>query len=175
MSSLKETIDTAMSTIHTKIDNTVNDAKSKISELANIPSSAYAWGAYTIISFADGMHAMEYYIESELIRIAQMIAFYLGVGSDTKLGALSHLTDWPKNLVSTFAEGIRKGTPELSKALSALTLPVESLPIPGSYAGLLGGGSNTVTMYNTWNVASQENADYAIGEIETMLTRKKVL
>jgi hypothetical protein len=122
------------------------------------------------------MKAMESYLEAELIYIAQMIAYYLGVGSNTKLGALSHLTDWPKNLVSTFAEGIRKGTPELSKALSALTLPVESLHIPSSYAGLLGGASgNMVTMYNTWNVDNRQDADYAIGEIETMLTRKKVL
>jgi hypothetical protein len=175
MSSLKETIDTAMSTIHTKIDNTVNDAQSKISELSYMPSSAYTWGADTIYSFVNGMKAMEFYLKAEVLYLADLIAFYLGVGSNTKLGALSHLTDWPKNLISTFAEGIRRGTPELSKALSALTLPVESLHIPGSYAGLLGGGSNTVTMYNTWNVDSQQDADYAIGEIETMLTRKKVL
>jgi hypothetical protein len=121
------------------------------------------------------MKAMEFYLIAELQRLGMLIAFYLAVGSNTKLGALSHLTDWPKNLVKTFADGIKNGTPEISKALSSLTLPVENLHIPGGYAGMLGGGGNTVTMYNTWNVDSQADADYAIGEIETMLTRKKVL
>jgi ABC-type transporter Mla subunit MlaD len=175
LADLETSINTAMGLMHNKIETTVNDAKVKVSELSNIPSSAYTWGADIIYSFVNGMKAMEFYLRGTLKDMTNLIEEYMGVGSNTKLGALSHLTDWPKNLITTFADGIKRGTPEISKALSSLTLPVENLHIPGGYAGLLGGAGDTFNFYNTWNVDNQQDADYAVGEIENMLLRRRVL
>jgi hypothetical protein len=78
--------------------------------------------------------------------------------------------------VKTFAEGIHKGTPELSKALSALTLPAENLHMPAGYAGMLGGGGNTIMINNSgWTITNKEDADYAVEQMETLLLRRHVL
>jgi TP901 family phage tail tape measure protein len=175
MVTLEGKMESTMDTIRTKINTTVNDLKTKLSSLGTIALSSFFWGAAIMTTFVAGLHSMRWLLRAELIGIADLISFYLGVGSNTKLGALSHLTDWPKNLVNTFAEGIKKGTPELSKALSALTLPTEHLHMPAGYGGLLGGGGNTLTMYNTWNIENKADADYAIREIETLLTRRSVI
>jgi uncharacterized phage infection (PIP) family protein YhgE len=175
LASLGETLEEAMETIRKKTETTVNDTKTKVSELDDISEDAGTWGANLIVSFVDGMKSMEWYLKDELSIIAETIYEWLGVGSNTKLGALSHLTDWPKNLVSTFAEGIRKGVPDITKALSGLRLPMDGLHMPQSYPSLHGGG-NKVTFNNIgWNIGSKSDADYVISEMETMLTRRSVL
>jgi hypothetical protein len=166
---------TVMDTIRTKIDNTVGDIKTKVRTLGTMAKESFDWGAKLMTSFVAGLRSEQEALRLELIDVSDLIEKYLGVGSNTKLGALSHLTDWPENLIKTFAEGIHKGTPELSKALSALTLPTENLHMPAGYAGMLGGRGNTLTMYNTWNIENKEDADYAIREIETLLTRRSVI
>jgi len=175
LGSLEEKIDTVMAAIEQKTNDTVDSMKTKILELGGMGEDAFKWGANLIISFVNGMKSEVWYLEEALNDIAQTIENFLGVGSNTKLGALSHLTDWPENLVSTFAEGLRKGVPDMAKALSALTLPAENLHMPTGYAGMLGTGGNTVTFYNTWHVGNQKDVDYAITEMEQMLTRKRVI
>ena len=175
MVSLEESMESTMSKIRTKINTTVDDLKTKVSALGTIAKSGFWWGVTLLTTFVAGIHSMRWLLRAELSGIAGIIAEYLAVGSNTKLGALSHLTDWPENLVKTFADGIKKGTPELSKALSALTLPAEHLHMPAGYAGMLGGKGNTLTMYNTWHVENKEDADYAVEQIETLLTRRSVI
>ena len=175
MVSLKESMDGAMNAIRTKINTTVDDIKTKVSALGTIAKSGFWWGVTLLTTFVAGIHSMRWLLRAELSGIAGIIAAYLAVGSNTRLGALSHLTDWPENLVKTFVEGIKKGTPELSKVLSALTLPAEHLHMPAGYGGMFGGGGNILTMYNTWHIENKEDADYAVREIETLLTRRSVI
>jgi len=174
MATLGNTLTEVMDTIRTKTDVTVNKTKTKVSELGDMTEDAGIWGAELLSSFIAGMHSMATALESEVSYLAGIIFKYLGVGSNTKLGALSHLTDWPRNLTDTFAEGIRKGVPNIKNALSGLKLPVDSLHVPQTYPSLHGGGNN-VTLSFTQNIANRTDADHVISEVERILLRKKVL
>lgn len=175
LDTLERKLDTVMDRIREKTDSTVGSIKTKILELDNMADDAFGWGANLMTSFVNGMKSMEYYQRDELSEIAQTIYDFLGVGSNTKMGALSHLTDWPRNLVSTFAEGLQKGVPDITAALSGLQLPMDNLHAPQSYLGLAGGGNTIHVDARGWNIANKEDADYTISEIERQLTRRSVI
>jgi hypothetical protein len=128
----------------------------------------FTYGARAIIGFAAGMNAYKSVLERVLISIANMIKAYLGVSSNTQLGALSAVEDWPKNLVRSFSEGIKSEMGALNASFGGM-----SLAAPGG--GGSGGNRTSITFHVTQNITDKATADYSTLELERLLSRHEML
>jgi hypothetical protein len=123
-------------------------------------------------NFVEGIYSEAAALQTAMASMASIVDSYMGVSSNTKLGALSHLEDFGPNLVHTFSEGIREGLPNLNKTLTGLSLGDVSLN-----AGMAGSGSSTKTVYMTihQSINNREDARYAVAEIEKIMRKPAIL
>jgi CRISPR/Cas system CMR-associated protein Cmr5 small subunit len=149
------------------VENAVASIIRKVNSLISVIPSMFMYGANAILAFANGMRAYKSVLENELINIANMIEAYLGVASPTELGALKDIDVWPKNLVKSFASGIKSEMGTLNNSFSGMTLAA-----PGGG----GGGSRTVITFNvTQNIKDKTTADYSTNSLERMLNRHEIM
>jgi TP901 family phage tail tape measure protein len=140
--------------------------------MASVSASAYGWGHSLMYNFVEGIYSEAAALQTAMASMASIVDSYMGVSSNTKLGALSHLEDFGPNLVHTFSEGIREGLPNLNKTLTGLSLGDVSLN-----AGMAGSGSSTKTVYMTihQSINNREDARYAVAEIEKIMRKPAIL
>jgi hypothetical protein len=113
------------------------------------------------------MYDYKWVLEGQLQDIANMIKGYLGVTSPTELGPLKSINEWPKNLVKSFASGIKSEMGTLNNSFGGMTLAA-----PGGS----GGGNRTVITFNvTQNIKDKATADYSTNSLERMLNRHEIM
>ena len=165
--SLDTQIASAMNDIKSKISSAVNAIETTLLSLSNLNGSMFNSGANLIGSFISGIESMQSVLEAAMTSIANIIKAYLGVASDTESGPLSNLTQWPENLVKTFANGINAEMKSIDIALGRMVAP----------AVVSGGGGNVsnITLNINQKIDSKATADYAIKELERSLKAHLVL
>jgi TP901 family phage tail tape measure protein len=164
---LNEQLETATKDIEKEVTTTVNNIAKSILSLKSLIPSMFVYGAALIISFATGMNAYKSVLENVLISIGNMIKGYLGVSSPTELGPLRALNEWPKNLVKSFASGIKSEMSTLNNSFGNM-----SLAAPG---GASGGNITHVNFNITQNITDKTTADYSTRELERLLSRHEML
>ena len=171
MDALNSLIPTVSAAANAISDSFTAAASSAASTLSSLAGSAYGWGRSLMSSFADGLYSQMGAITDVMAMAAGIVDSYIGVHSNTKLGALSHLEDFGPNLVKTFAEGIQGEIPSLNKILGSLSMG--GVPVQGGLAG----GNSTKTVYMTvhQNISSKGDADYAVHEIERLMKRPQIV
>jgi phage-related protein len=166
---LSEQLETATSNVEKEVTSTVNNIARSILSLKTLIPSMFVYGAGMMFSFISGIRAWVPVLEAQLIAIANMIKAYLGVQSPTELGALKDIEAWPKNLVKSFASGIKSEMNTLNNSFSGMTLGA-----PGGGGG--GGNKTTNVVFNvTQNIKDKSTADYSTQELEKMLNRHQLL
>lgn len=164
---LGEKLENATSDIEKEVTTTVNNIARSILSLKSLIPSMFVYGAGMMFSFISGINAWIPVLRAQLISIANMIKSYLGVSSPTELGALKDVEKWPKNLVKSFASGIRNEMSTLNNSFSGMTLAA-----PG---GCGSGKVTHVTFHVTQNIKDKATADYSTRELERMINRHEIL
>lgn len=143
------------------------------SSMARLAGGAYSAGSSLAHSFADGIWSGISAVESAASALAGVVSAYLGVHSNTELGALSDLMEWGPNVVKTFKNGIQGEMVSLSKTLNDMALGGVSI---GGTTGS-GGGNCTKKVYITINqkISSRTDADYAIKEVERIMRKPQII
>jgi 5-bromo-4-chloroindolyl phosphate hydrolysis protein len=164
---LAEQLEKATSDIEREVKTAVENVAAKVRSLENLMPDMYTYGSNAIITFANGMYDYKWVLEEQLQDIANMVEAYLGVTSPTELGPLKSINEWPKNLVKSFAFGIKSEMGTLNNSFSNMTLAA-----PGGG----GGGSRTVITFNvTQNIKDKASADYSTNSLERMLNRHEIM
>jgi hypothetical protein len=164
---LAEQLEKATSDIEREVKDTVENVAAKVRSLENLMPDMYTYGSNAIITFANGMYNYKWVLEEQLQDIANMVEAYLGVASPTELGPLKSINEWPKNLVKSFAFGIKSEMGTLNNSFSSMTLAA-----PGGD----GGGSRTVITFNvTQNIKDKATADYSTNSLERMLNKHEMM
>ena len=147
--------------------------------IKNLPYKAYQWGRNLIQSFIDGITAKILSLKYKVEEVAGIIGNFLGISSPAKKGPLSQLEKWGPNLIKTYAEGIRKGIPQLNNAIEDLTAPFEGVNVSLNYGGGLGagGGGKTVNNYFFPNstISNRSDAEFVVKTIEKVLKTQEVI
>lgn len=88
----------------------LNETFSGIAQwFSDITNNAYAWGQGFIVALGDGMWSAAAYVWDAASGIAEGIARFFRSFSPPKYGPLRLIDLWGKNLMQTFAEGMRAG------------------------------------------------------------------
>jgi TP901 family phage tail tape measure protein len=164
---LAEQLEGATSDIEKEISTTVNNISETVLSLKSLLPHMSQYGATLMFNFISGINAWIPVLEAQLIGIANMIKAYLGVSSPTELGALKDIEAWPKNLIRSFASGIKSEMSTLNNSFSGMTL--------GAPGGGGGGNVTHVTFHVTQNIADKATAEYSTRELERMINRHEIL
>jgi TP901 family phage tail tape measure protein len=164
---LNREINDAMSAVKNAVTRAVNNIERKISSLDNLVRDAFYWGQNMMIGFINGIYSMEEHLKLAAIRMAAIVAWYLGASSNTEKGPLSHLESWGPNIVRTISEGLRSEMPTLNAAFGSMSSSMG--------AGTASGRGGNITLYNTQYINSREDGDYATQSLERMLQRHSVM
>jgi methyl-accepting chemotaxis protein len=164
---LERELNGAMDKVEKAISDAVDDIHKKILSLSELPENAYVHGANTLQSFVDGLIDKEPALKEEMQNIANIIHGFLGVESPTKLGPLSHLEEWPHNLIQSYSSGIEAEMHTLNTSFAGLA--------PGMNASGAGGGNRSIVVNNTQYINSREDADYANRGLERILQKHTVM
>ena len=158
----------AMEKIKTAIGTAVDNIEGKISSLSSLSESAFWWGANMMGSYVNGIYSMSEYLRSALQQHAALVESYMGTYSNAEVGPLSHLEEWPRNLVRTYSKGLNAEMPALNTSFAAFA--------PGMSAGAgSAGGTRNVNLYVTQNITDRATADYAASQLGRVLQRHTVM
>ncbi|HHV62126.1 MAG TPA: hypothetical protein GXX51_05750 [Firmicutes bacterium] len=83
---------------------------------SSLPSQALEWGRNLIVSFVEGIKSALGAVGDIAKQVAGTVKRFLGIESPAKTGPLATSHLWGPNLVTMFAEGIRKGIPLITAA-----------------------------------------------------------
>jgi hypothetical protein len=164
---LERDLNTAMDKIKGAISTAVNNIEGKISSLSNLIKSAYEWGANMMGAFIVGMDSMSEQLAAAAIRQAGIVEEYLGASSPTKSGPLSHLDEWPRNLVQSYSGGIEAEMHTLNHSFAALA--------PNIGAAGLASSTKSVNIYLTQNIGNRSDADYSVAQLRREMIRHEVM
>ena len=165
--SLERELDTAMGKIKKAIGSAVGNIEGKISSLDNLIKTAYYSGANIMGGFISGIYSMSDALALAVQRQAAIVAQYLGAESPTELGPLSHLNEWPRNLIQSYSSGIEAEMHTLNSSFAALA--------PGMGAGSAGGGNRSIVIHNTQYISDKATAEYANMDLHRLLQRHSVM
>ena len=157
----------AMDTIKKAIGSAVDNIEGKISSLSSLSTSSFWWGVNMMRSFISGIYAMSPALVLAVAVQAAIVQAFLGASSPTKLGPLSHLDEWPRNLIQSYSSGIEAEMHTLNSSFAALA--------PGMNASGVGGGNRSIVINNTQYINSREDADYANRGLERILQKHEVM
>jgi TP901 family phage tail tape measure protein len=164
---LEKELNEAMVVIESKISSAVSNIESNLRGLSNLVKSAYYWGANIMGAFITGIYSMSDALELAVIRQAAIVDDYLGASSPTKLGPLSKLDEWPRNLIQSYSSGLEAEMHTLNSAFSPFTAGPETVTAST--------GNRNVNFYVTQNIGSHADADYSTDQLRRMLTRQEVM
>jgi TP901 family phage tail tape measure protein len=83
-------------------------------------NKAIEWGSKLIKSFQEGMEKAKKGLQDTLGDIGDKVQDFLGIHSPAKEGPLSHLEEWPRNLVDTYAKGMMDRSSAVERASSSV-------------------------------------------------------
>ena len=164
---LERELKDAMGKVEKAIDNAVTNMHKEVSTLGDLPKSAYTWGENTMQSYINGIKSKTEALAAAVSAQAGVVEDHLGTYSNAKVGPLSHLDEWPRNLVQSYSSGIEAEMHTLNSSFAAL--------VPGMGAGSAGGGNKNVNLYVTQNISDRDTADYANRGLERVLQRHAVM
>jgi ABC-type transporter Mla subunit MlaD len=162
---LERELEDAMGTIKKAIGAAVDNIEGKLSSLSNLVKSAYGWGADIMDAFITGIDSMSDTLELAVTHQAGIVEEYLGASSPTKLGPLSHLDEWPRNLIQSYSTGIEREMHTLNTSFAGM--------VAGPAAG--GGGNRNVNFYVTQHISDKSTADYANRDLERLMHKHAVM
>ena len=155
--------------------------------LSLIAGTAYLWGSSVAYSFADGIYNGMSAVEGAASALAEVVESYLGVHSNTELGALSDLMEWGPNVVKTFKKGIQGEMVSLTKTLNEMSLGgiSKGSGIASSASGVAtsatgianstGVVSKTVNLTINQTISNRSDADYTIKAIERLMKKPQII
>jgi uncharacterized phage infection (PIP) family protein YhgE len=164
---LERDLNDAMGKIKGAISTAVNNIEGKISSLSSLIKSAYEWGANMMGAFIVGMDSMSEQLAAAAMRQAGIVEEYLGASSPTKSGPLSHLDEWPRNLVQSYSGGIEAEMHTLNHSFAALA--------PNMGAAGPASSTKSVTINLTQNIGNRSDADYSVAQLRREMIRHEVM
>ena len=157
----------AMDKVESAIKTAVEDIEGKILSLSSFVKSAFTWGANMMDSYIKGIKSKSEALAAAVSAQAAIVDDYLGASSPTRLGPLSHLDEWPRNLMQSYSSGIEAEMHTLNTSFASLA--------PGMGAGAVSGSNKSIVIHNTQYINSREDADYANKGLERILQRHAVM
>ena len=193
ISSLAGAIDGAAATF----GGLVSAMSGALSVMNSLAGGAYSAGAAFGNSFADGIYSAMGSVEGAAGALADVVASYLEVHSNTKLGALRDLMGWGPNLVKAFVQGIRGELGNLSnvlnelkvgslnKAVSGITLngvnkvlneiSLGNVNMTSAMASGSGGGTKIVNLTFNQTISNSSDAAHIIAEVERIMKKPTLI
>jgi ABC-type transporter Mla subunit MlaD len=164
---LERELNDAMGKIKGAISTAVGNIEGKISSLSSLIKSAHEWGANMMGAFITGMDTMSEQLAAAAMRQAGIVEEYLGASSPTKSGPLSHLDEWPRNLVQSYSGGIEAEMHTLNHSFAALA--------PNMGAAGPASSTKSVNIYLTQNIGNRSDADYSVAQLRREMIRHEVM
>jgi uncharacterized phage infection (PIP) family protein YhgE len=164
---LERDLNTAMEKVEDAIDDAVNNMHKEISTLGDLPKSAYTWGVNTMQSYINGINSKTEALATAVAAQAEVVEDYLGASSPTKSGPLSHLDEWPRNLVQSYSSGIEAEMHTLNHSFAALA--------PNMGAASPASSTKAVNIYLTQNIGNRSDADYSVAQLRREMIRHEVM